>query len=375
MKHKLHYNKELYLILGLFFLLLGCEAKSDIELETGISSFSHQNPDGDILAILVGLKVKGWDRPAASETKPVLLKLKDNYSLESYQQLDDWVIGGMVWHPADDNQLYYVTFEKVFGSGGTSYEQSSGKFFKRGIGKLLMLDTNSSNGVISTISHNSYPNILSCFRWSPDGNILAGLAIKPGSQFIGSGELTVSFDGGKTSILTGIEMSGSPAWLNDKELFLRNDNTIIKASLYGQSFKVTETIANDFDIILVGSFHEKPVYIAFPRKDKKGESLDKLRRLFVGDGLIYETDDPYFPVFVFTDNIVVETEKKVIIFDENFSLCHERRLDQGMHLLNFQPKTNTIFLAKDWKTILCYDYTSKEKASVMFSVDMLNGRN
>lgn len=372
MENKLLNNVVLCLILVSFLLLpAGCDDKSD--MEPGISAFSCFNSDGDILAVLVGLKVKGWDRCALSETTPFLLKLNEKSLLKSYQQLDVWVFRDMAFRPAHDNQLYYVTFEKIFGSGGF-YEHSSGRQFKWGAGKLVMYDADSDDNITTTISQNCYPNILSCFRWSPDGKTLAGLAIRPNSHILNRGEFTVSFDGGMTYESTGIEMLGYPAWLNDNELYLRtDDNTIVKVSRDGQKFKITEKLTKDFSIGLRGTFQEKLVYNASPRKDDKGKSPDKLTRVFVGDKLIYETDDPYTNAFVFKDRIVVEVKnKRLLIFDENLSMFHERRLGRKTDFLNIQPNTNIVFLVRDWKTILCYDYTKKEKPRILFSVDMLN---
>lgn len=240
------------LILGSFLLLLaGCD--DELDVETGISAFSNLNSDGDILAVLVGSKVKGRDRPAVSETKPVLLTLNDKSLLRSHQQIEDWVIRDMAWRPAHDNHLYYVTFGKVFGGGGGFYEYSSGRWFTRGPGKLVMFEARSNDNATTAISQDGYPNILSCFRWSPDGAILAGLAVRPTSQMLNSGELAVSFDGGKTCEATGIEMSGYPAWLNNDELYLTtNRDTIARVSRDSQSFRIVEELTKDFGVRLKG---------------------------------------------------------------------------------------------------------------------------
>ena len=365
--------KNLCLILGFFLLLLtGCNDKSDVE--AGISSFSYFNSDGDILAVLVGFKLKGQDRPAVLETRPVLLEFNAKSLLKSYQPLEDWVVRDMAWRPAHDNQLYYMTFEKVFNTDdnpfGSFYDNSTEKWFKRGTGNLIMFEANSDDNSSTTISQNARLNAIRCFNWSPNGKILAGSITQSNQVY---GELVVSFDGGKTFESTEIKMAGYPAWTNDKELYLgTSNNTILKVLWDGQNFIVKEELTKDFRIGLRGSFQEKPVYVAWPCKDDKGEYLDETRRLFVGDTLIYETKEQYPKVFVFTDNIVVEADKKVMIFDENLSVCHEKHLARKTHLLNFQPNTNTVFLTKGWKTILSYDYTKKRNPRVLFSVDMLN---
>lgn len=372
MRNRLQVNDYLILILVLFLVLLaGCRDKSDLKTEIGISSFSYPNPDGDMLAVLVGSKVKGKDRPAVLDTNPVLLKFNDNFSLNTYRKIDDWVFRDMAWNPVHGNRLYYATFEKLYESdSGKLYEQSSRSFFGLGAGQLLMLDSNSDD--IITISQKNYPNILSCFRWSPDGKILAGLARKPESQRLNSGELAVSFDGGKTSELTGINISSYPVWLNNKEIYVKTDNkTIARVLQDGQDFKISEILEKDCEILLNGSFQKKPVLIAYPRKDVKGNSLDKLRRLFVGNKLIYETGNPYLNVITFADQIIVEADQKVLIYDKSLSLVHEKSLKRRTHLLNFQPNINTVFLVRDWKKVLCYDYTKNEKMYTLFSVDML----
>ncbi len=141
----------------------------------------------------------------------------------------------------------------------------------------------------------------------------------------------------------------------------------------GQDFKITETLKiEDCQISLIGVFQQKPVYIAYPRKDEDGNCLDKLRRLFVGDRLIHETDNPKTTFLTFTDTIAIEGDGRITIYDKNLSVCHERYWGQNTDLLDFCPKTYVVFLVRDWKTILCYDYTKKEEPHVLFSVDMLN---
>ena len=339
--------KLLCLILGLLLLLLaGCDDKLDMEVGISACSYPCLNPDGDLLAVLVGLKVKGQDRSAVLETRPVLLKLNEKSFLKSYRQLKGWVFRDMAWRPAHDNQLYYVTYEKVFNTNsnsfGSLYDNSTEKWFKPGAGKLLKLDVNSDGNFPTVISQKDYPAILACLKWSPDGKTLAGLALNPTGQYqsIISGEFAISSDGGKSSELIGIKKAvGNPVWLNENELYLRTDkNTIVKISRGNQGYEITETLTTDFDVILTGSFQEKPVYISYPRKDENGRSLDKSRRLFVGDKLIYETENLRFNSITFSENIVLEADKKIIILNENLSLCHERELARKTHLLNFQPK-------------------------------------
>ncbi|MBN1125489.1 MAG: hypothetical protein JXA82_10810 [Sedimentisphaerales bacterium] len=359
-----------YLMLVLVLLLLsGCNDEADTE--TGISAFSYLNPDGDILAILVGSKVKGWDRPAVSETKPVLLFLGDDSSRKSCQQLEEWVIRDMAWRPAHGNQLYYAAFTKIYDDSGGYYERSTRRWFRRDEGRLVMFNATSNDNVSTVISKDGYPNILSCFRWSPDGTILAGLAIMPTNQLLNSGVLAVSFDGGKTCEGTGIEMSGFPMWSSNNELYVTiGQNTIAKVSWDGQRFKIVDSLKKDFDIGLKGSFRGKPVYSTSHRKDAQEKVQDRTS-LFIGDHLLYETKDPYLNVLVLTDWIAIESDKKIMLLDENFSLQHEKYLGSKTHLLNFFPDTNSFFLIEDWKTILCYDYTRDERPDILFAVDML----
>lgn len=357
-------TKKIYLFLGLLlFSLTCCDAKKGIETEIGIGGNSYLNPEGDVLAILVGPRVKRGAWPAlAGQLQIVLLELNGESSLDNYRHIkaQDKVFRDMAWNPTDANKLYFTTFNDVLDPRE---------------GELLVLDVSSENSVVTTIKQlDVYPAISTCFNWSPDGRVLAGLARKPPYRLVNSGELAVSYDGGRTCELTGIDMYGNAVWLNNKELYLMmdHDHTIVKVLYDGQGFKIKETLlAENYQISLVGCFNKKPVYVAFPRRDEKGRYLDKARRLFVGDQLVYEAD-VYLRVVVSTGKIAVEADKKVMIFDENLSVCHERRLAPKTRLLNFQPNTNIVFLVENWKTILCYDYTKEESPHVLFSVDMLN---
>jgi len=365
-------NQVLYLMLGLSLLLsTGCNDKRD--LETAISQYSCLNSKGDILAILIGLKIKGWDCPAALETHLVLLKLDENSSLNSYKHYGDWVFRDMAWRPGHNNHFYYTTFEKVYGSG-FFYEPKSEKWFKRGIGRLMMLDASINNSLATQISQDGHPHIITNFQWNPNGSLLAGMAFKPLSQLINSGELAVSYDEGRTCELTGIDMHSGLVWLNNKELYLMTDqnHTIAKVLCDGRNVMITERfIQESCQIAFNGIFDKKLVYTAYPRKNEKGQYIDKSRRLFVGDKLIYETDNPLFRVFAFPDTIIMEADESVFIFDENLSVCHKRLLDRNIHILNYHPETNVLFLIRNWNTILHYNYTHNEEPKNLFSVNML----
>jgi hypothetical protein len=364
-------NQVLYLMLRLSLLLsTGCNDN----LETAISQYSCLNSKGDILAILIGSKIKGWDCPAALETHPVLLKLDENSSLNSYKHYGDWVFHDMAWRPGHNNHFYYTTFEKVYGSG-FFYEPNSEKWFKRGIGRLMMLDASINNSLATQISQDSYPNIITHFQWNPNGSLLAGMAFEPSSQLINSGELAVSYDGGRTCELTGIDMHSDLVWLNNKELYLMTDqnHTIAKVLCDGRNVMITERfIQESYRITFNGIFDKKLVYTAYPRENEKGQYIDKSRRLFVGDKLIYETNNPLFRVFAFPDTIILEADESVFIFDENLSVCHKRLLGRNIHILNYHPETNVLFLIRNWNTILHYNYTHNEELKNLFSVNTLN---
>lgn len=384
MNNILSKNVVFCLIMVVFFPF-SVIADDKLEFETGISCISDLNPDGDILAVLVGLKLKERDMPAVLDSKPVLLKMNKKSSLNTYQQLDDFY-DYMAWRPAHGNQLYYLTFERIYDPNATNYlefeyEFSSKRFYKKGTCNLLMVDADSDDALQTTVSTSLkddpkyYPDVMSYFDWNPNGTILAGLTINSKLYPSDVGEFAVSFDGGKTSKSTGIKMHRHPFWKNNHELYLMtdHDHTIVKVLRNGQDFKITETLKiEDCQISLIGVFQQKPVYIAYPRKDEDGNCLDKLRRLFVGDRLIHETDNPKTTFLTFTDTIAIEGDGRITIYDKNLSVCHERYWGQNTDLLDFCPKTYVVFLVRDWKTILCYDYTKKEEPHVLFSVDMLN---
>lgn len=367
-------TKKFYYIIPCLLLLLLSGCNDESKMEVAISQNSYLNSEGDILSFLVGLRIKGQDRPASLETRPFLLKVNEKMMLKSVRQIsNDWVFRDMGWRPATGNLFYYMTFERVYGSG-PFYEPSSNRFFKRGDGKLMMLDADSDYDAPTEISQGGFPNV-TLFHWSPDGSILAGLSTKPDSEQVNSGELAISYDGGKTFALTGINMHGGPLWLNSNELYLMPDHghTIIKVFCDGSNVRITETFSReDCQIIFNGLLDEKIVYTAYPRKDDESKPLDKSRRLFVGNELVHETNDTFFRVFTFPYNIVIESDNRILIYDENLSVCHERRLGRNTHLLNFQPDTKTVFLVRDWKTILCYNYTKKASPHILFSVDMLD---
>lgn len=358
-------------------LIGGCDDGSGSEL--GLYAYSYMNPSGDILAILVGIKSDEQGRPAVSELKPVLLHLDEHSSLERYQQLDDFLYrGDLDWRPSYGNQLYYATYEIVYDDEGSFMGFGGGKRFSFGEGMLVMFDADSENYLKTIISSNKYPANLQFFRWSPNGQMLAGRVYPTGR--LDRGELAISQDGGETHELTGIEYSGFPIWINDDELYLNSasdKNTILMVSQVGQNFTIKRNLSKDFSIFLRGVFHEKPVYTATSFSDDPTEMQGKLYKVFVGDELIHETVERllYRDVIVCSDRIAVGTDRRVLIFDENLTVCHERLLPEKTRLLDFQSSTNTIFLVMDWKSILVYDYTKKEQPRVLFSVDMLNVRS
>ena len=373
MQNKSLNNRVLCLVLGPFLLVMAaCDHK--LPMEPGLHIFSLLNPDGDILAVQVGLKLKNQDRPAYTEMRPVLLKLDEDSHLKSHHQLKDFVINDLAWRPGHGDQLYYATFEEVYSKDGHLIG-SFGRRFKYANGKLVVVYASLNENPATTITQEGDLKILSGIRWSPDGKILAGLVSDSAGERLGSGELGFSFDGGVTCESSGIKMNWlfGWQWLNNNELFIRTDqDSFAIISSDGQKFQITETIKKDFNFSLSGFFQEKPVYTAYSRKDSKGNYLDERVRLFVGDQLIYETDNPYYHTIVFEDGIIFRADDKVMVFDEHLSICHEMPLEEKTHLLNFHAKTNIVFLMKGFRTILCYDYTKEERPRVLFSVDMLD---
>ena len=367
-----------YVMLCLTLLFLsGCDDK--VDMRACINASSYLNAEGSTMAILVGSSVQGQDRPAVSETHPVILHLNNDFSLKKFCQLQDEVFREMDWRPNRDNCFYYVTYEKIYGSGsfsGPFYEPSSKKWFKRGTGTLMKLDADLGCNSLVKINQDDHPVNMTCLRWSPDGSLLAGLIPKPSSELQNSGTLAISYDGGRTSELTKIDMYSQPVWLNNKELYLMvdHDHTIARVLCDGSDVRIAETFSQkDCQILFEGIFKGEIVYTAYPRKDEKGKYIDKSRRLFVGDRLIYETDNALFRVFVFPQNIVLEADNKILIFDKSLFVCHEKTLGLNMHILNFQQNTNIVFLTRNWEQILYYNYTKQKSPHFLFSIDMLNG--
>lgn len=359
---------KLFLV-GLFLVSLsGCDR---IGKEPGLSWFSYLNPDGDVLAVQVGLKYEGSSKPAVTDLRPVLLKLDEDSHLKSCHELKDDVLGNMAWRPGYDDLLYYSTFEEIYGEDGRLIG-SFGRRYKYGNGKLKLVEADRDKYPTTTIVQDDSQKILSSLSWSPDGKILAGLVSDSEGDRLGGGELGFSYDGGETCEPSGIKTGWRVRWKNNNELFIRTGQRSFAIILrQGNKFKITETIKKDFNFGLEGFFKGKPVIVAYSREDSEGNDLDKKRRLFVGDQLIYETDNYGTHAIVCEDKIVFKADDKVMIFDESLSVCHQMPLE-GKYLLDFHPKTNIVFLVKDWDTILCYDYTKNEKPRILFTVDMLN---
>lgn len=349
MENKLFKNKYLCLILALFLLLLaGCDKKPNMHIDI----FSYLRPDGKSMAIRVGPEVGRNHPPNFNECNAVLLEL-EGISLKRYHIIEtqESVDFSMAWHPVFSEQLYLSTLNKL----NPKNSSSPG-------GEFLRFSGNSETHSITTISRFDVPpNISGTFSWSPDGKVLAGLAVSWPHQ-LHKGKLAISNDGGKTVKLTEIPMwfGSRPVWLNDKEFYFQpNKKTIAKVMVEGLDARLIETIVESEDTVLLrGSFKGECVYC-------KGKGL------FVGEKLILQSKYPLY--FAKADKyIIAEADRKVVIFDENLSVCHERPLEENTRLLNFSPNTNIVFLLRNWETILCYDYTVDEKPHILFSTDMIS---
>ena len=267
----------------------------------------------------------------------------------------------MSWHPIHADQVYLASnhYKGIFDSNSIN-------------GLLLKLTTNLKTGTYSITSVSKfdvYPNISDIFSWSPDGKVLVGLSvIRPHKTLshMFQGKLAVSYDGGRTVNLTGIKMDtgiSPPVWIDNREFYLQfTEYSIVKVRRTGQDFTVLETsVESDDDWIhLRGCFKGKPVYYkyngVFVGKDPILKLSGRgLSRLIAGQGYI-----------------IAEFNSKVMIFDGHLSLCHTNILDKNTHLLNFNPKTNIVYLLEKGRRILYYDITGNKKKKELFSVDMLH---
>lgn len=372
------FNKRIITIILVFVLVnlfSGCKKKA--ELVPAISQFGATvNPKGDVLAFLVG--VGDQERSGVLDAQPVLVYLDEAGNRESVQRHDDWVLYNLCWRPGSESVLIYFTFERIYCplSEGHFYEAKTNRWSRLGPARLVQVNTDQSRSTSRAVTLPDHFEHVTLLAWSPDGKIItAALRLRDDSpkesEF--QNKLIISYDEGKTFHESDFPAFGRAYWLNNHEFYIMSDfeDTIAKVDCKRQKLTMTEVLAQpDFSIVLAGVFLGEPVYMAYPQKIGD-EYIHKSRRFFVGNRLLYETDNHICGVRARRDYLVLWADGKIMIFDENLSVTHERPLEKGTQPFTFHLETGRIFLVKNWQTILCYDLENPEDVREIFSMDML----
>jgi len=207
---------------------------------------------------------------------------------------------------------------------------------------------------------------LTLFKWSPDGKILIAGSFPPACYFY------ISYDGGLTfeEIQTKEPGIGPVCiWLDNKRFYVYSRKAVYEIEIMEKDLnigKYFETDKNTEVMILCGLVNNQIAYITKINDNKNIQY--NIRR---GKDIFYQSDNQIVRAFADGNNLVLiqitgsEKDKKVntnelLVFDQNGLIIQRKLFDKDVELCGIISKDNAVYLLKDHREILKYDYSKTE---------------
>ena len=208
------------------------------------------------------------------------------------------------------------------------------------------------------------------FSWGPDGKRLIVSSFPPACYFY------ISFDGGLSFEEIQTKESGiGPIciWLDNKRFFVYSRKAVYEMEIMEEELNIRkffETAQNTEVMNLCGLFNNQIVYVT--KINDNNNILYNIRR---GKDVFYQSEHRIERAFSDGNNLALmqiigsEKDQKVnsrelLVFDQNGMQIQRRAFDKDVVLCGIVYKDDAIYLLRDNKTILKYNYSKREPSNV-----------
>jgi hypothetical protein len=314
-----------------FTWMCGCKDKPKID------DLSSLSPDGKYLAIRVGAPSDmSPDAPVFFKTTIKLLDLESNPC--SFVSLPDnqYVSPFMGWR-AYDNQVefYYQTVSDI-----------------NHIGNFIGVMVNGGIHTISCSSLNKYPNFAGGFSWNPNSTIIAGISTRH-PMLSPDGELVVSFDEGRSLILTTVSCCGlPPVWINSDDFYIQTTRSKVSKIRIKpqQGVDVLSVIdyENEKDFRIYGILADKPICVT-----REGVVYWEKEKIFTPQNKKISVVGQATCLIICADNYLY-------IYDIDGKLMRQKQLPPNCDVLSFSEHKQDIYILRDHQIIERYSILKDE---------------
>ena len=203
--------------------------------------------------------------------------------------------------------------------------------------------------------------LLTAPTWNPSGEILVmrAFVFKKRKTYF-----ALSFDRGKNIEITEQLYSWPQLWVSPRAFYSRNKNKnkILRIEIVGKKLSTHEVMTFSDEISFGGVIGDKIIYV-----------LDG--KIYSNDKVIYQLKNECVGIVVDGDYIWLRDgePEKILILDSTGMVIHEKRVPTlDLRLFDFCAKTGDVYLVKDSKVLVRYNFKENSKLSVLFDIDKTN---